>query len=159
MTMVKVVGFTGTREGMSYKQAMTLARLMRDSGIVQFHHGDCVGADEEAHRIVEAEPRPSHHDFHVIVHPPEKSNLRAHCKPVLGAILEPLPYHKRNRAIVEASDLVVGAILHEAETGGTWQTIKYARKQGKYVIVLRPDGSAQHEHVSGHAYVEPFGWD
>lgn len=37
-------------------------------------------------------------------------------------------HQTRNRAMVDRSDLVVFCIQHES--GGAWQTLKYARKQG-----------------------------
>lgn len=43
-------------------------------------------------------------------------------------------YQTRNRAMVDRSDLVVFCIQHES--GGAWQTMKYAKKQGKPCINL-----------------------
>lgn len=43
-------------------------------------------------------------------------------------------YKTRNRAMVDRSDLVVFCIQHES--GGAWQTMKYAKKQGKACINL-----------------------
>ena len=43
-------------------------------------------------------------------------------------------HQTRNRAMVDRSDLVVFCIQHES--GGAWQTIKYAKKQGKPYINL-----------------------
>ena len=43
-------------------------------------------------------------------------------------------HQTRNRAMVDRSDLVVFCIQHE--TGGTWQTMKYAKKKGKTCINL-----------------------
>ena len=41
-------------------------------------------------------------------------------------------HQTRNRAMVDRSDLVVFCIQHES--GGAWQTMKYAKKQGIYYI-------------------------
>ena len=43
-------------------------------------------------------------------------------------------HQTRNRAMVDRSDLVVLCIQHES--GGAWQTMKYAKKQGKPCINL-----------------------
>ena len=43
-------------------------------------------------------------------------------------------HQKRNRAMVDRSDLVVFCI--QRESGGAWQTMKYARKQNKPYINL-----------------------
>ena len=43
-------------------------------------------------------------------------------------------YQIRNREMVDRSDLVVCCI--ERESGGAWQTVKYAMEQGKTVINL-----------------------
>ena len=43
-------------------------------------------------------------------------------------------HQTRNRAMVDKSDLVVFCIQHEK--GGAWQTMKYAKKQGKNYINL-----------------------
>ena len=52
----KSVGFTGTQIGMSPLQKKTFTKLIKfllaDNKITSFHHGDCVGADADAHNIV-----------------------------------------------------------------------------------------------------------
>lgn len=46
-------------------------------------------------------------------------------------------HQARNREMVDRSDLVVFCIQHES--GGAWQTMKYARKQGKPYININDD--------------------
>lgn len=46
--------FSGTREGLTHTQRQALTAVMasyRADGFTVFHHGDCVGADAEAHAI------------------------------------------------------------------------------------------------------------
>jgi hypothetical protein len=43
-------------------------------------------------------------------------------------------YYKRNRKVVDASDIVFAFPINENE-GGTGQTIEYAREKGKQVIL------------------------
>lgn len=48
------IGFTGTREGMAPAQqgaVFAVLTRLRAEGAEWLHHGDCVGADTEAHRI------------------------------------------------------------------------------------------------------------
>src|SRR3972149_10599348 len=120
------VGFTGTRHGMTIEQRSTLENLIElwwPSVMYDFHHGDCVGADEQAAAIFTAQRRGE-----IIVHPPIDNRLRAWCE---GTILEPKPYLDRNRDIVDASDLLIVAPGggREAPTGRTWYTARYARSK------------------------------
>jgi hypothetical protein len=90
-------------------------------GVHTFHHGDCVGADAEAHVIATVL------GFETVVHPPKNEKLRAFCKGDL--ILEPRDYLARNHQIIDATDLLF-AVPDGPETkrSGTWSTIRYARK-------------------------------
>jgi hypothetical protein len=44
------IGFTGTQDGMTDQQKSMLRDLL-DGGTGEFHHGDGIGADSEAHDI------------------------------------------------------------------------------------------------------------
>ena len=51
------IGFTGTQEGMSEKQRSSLRQVLADffaDGARVFRHGDCIGADAQAHAIAKA---------------------------------------------------------------------------------------------------------
>lgn len=100
----------------------------------ELHHGDCVGADAEVHEIAEA-----FGSVTIVSHPPKIDRLRARC--VADEEREPLPYHVRNRAIVDESSLLIAAPKGPESVGsGTWQTVRYAWAQKKPVIVAWPDG-------------------
>ena len=45
-------GFTGTQHGMTDAQKATLRDFLA-AGSGEFHHGDCIGADSEAHDIAD----------------------------------------------------------------------------------------------------------
>ena len=82
------VGFTGTQAGLTPKQKLELRSLLTDyrDDITEFHHGDCIGADADAHEIaaeilgVEC----------IFIHPPEDDKKRAFCKS--PHIARPRPY-------------------------------------------------------------------
>lgn len=103
---------------------------------VEVHHGDCVGVDADANLVaIEAGCR-------VVIHPPVELKHRAFCGDearragVRCLTLEPLPYLVRNHAIVDATDLLVAFPAGpEQLRSGTWSTVRYARKQGKDVLI------------------------
>ena len=133
------VGFTGTQLGMSDHQKEKFAFLLMDILYEDnldredtfFHHGDCVGADAQAHDIVKLTNK-----VFVIIHPPTLGEKRALCKGDL--IKEPAPYLQRNMDIVNSSELIVVAPKSDREElrSGTWATYRYAMKLGKAVILL-----------------------
>jgi len=131
------LGFTGTRHGMSQRQweafELLLCELDGKHGVTEFHHGDCVGADKDAHLSVARTLL----NCDIVIHPPEDPKLRAWM--ISETILRPLPYLERNRAIVNAVDLLVAAPFtnHEEVRSGTWATIRYAKKVGREVHTLR----------------------
>ena len=131
-------GFTGPRIGMTFMQKEKLAVLLSAQSYREFHHGDCVGADAEAHEMALKSGVP------VVIHPPENPILRAHC---LGAskTLPEKDYIDRNHAIVDACDVLIGTPSSKMMVmkSGTWATIRYARKRGKQVILIYPDGSME----------------
>lgn len=131
------VGFTGSREGMSWRQSKTLERLLPYLDVEEFHHGDCQGADFSAHYIVIREPMLGFKG--VVVHPPKERFYRAFCN---GAERrEEKSYLERDRDIVDECDILIAAPLFKdgtkrAQRSGTWYTVNYARNQGKPVVIL-----------------------
>ena len=128
-----IMGFSGTRIGMTDIQKAAVTDLFRVIGPPEIHHGDCQGADEEFHRIAAVTGV-----TRIVVHPPTNPTLRAFCKG--DVVLEPLPYHDRNRAIVANCGLLVAAPQSAYVAGGTWWTIKEAERQGRRTIIIYPDG-------------------
>jgi len=127
---MKIAGFTGTREGMSKKQQMDLAKRLRYHGIEEFHHGDCRGADEQAHLVAQIL------ELKIVGHPPLIDNHRAFC--IFDVEMLPLPYLERNRKIVDSVEILFVAPLtmHEELRSGTWATYRYAKKIGRRCEVL-----------------------
>jgi hypothetical protein len=133
-----VVGFTGTRGPLRLSQLERLCEVVKSLKPTEFHHGDCIGADAKARALAVALGIP------VVIHPPDKDYLRANCKGA-KSILKPLPYLERNKAIVDASDYVIACprTAEEEKRSGTWQTIRYARKVGKALLIIEPKGEAR----------------
>jgi hypothetical protein len=135
------IGFTGTQQGMTGIQAFLLKCELVYTANCEFHHGDCVGADAHAHAIASA------HAFKVVIHPPIKCNKRAWCKGANVTVLPTKDYIARNHDIVDATDMLIATPKTEAEElrSGTWATVRYARKQGKPVVIVYPSGRIERE--------------
>lgn len=131
--MVRVIGFTGTRRGMTIRQKSKLTRILSDLRVKEAHHGDCIGGDEEFHDIV----RLILPACRVIVHPGPKSRFSANCKG--DVILPRKPFLVRNKDIVEACGLLIACPFEWSQQykGGTWHTHNYAQSRGKPILLLR----------------------
>jgi hypothetical protein len=141
------IGFTGTRKGITNIQKKALKELACKIDVDEFHHGDCVGADEEAHKIFGSITK-------IILHPPivkTKNQIasRAYCKADEYRIAK--SYLKRNHNIVDDCNLLIAIPKENKEpshqrAGGTWATIRYARKVSKKITIIWPDGSIWYEN-------------
>lgn len=131
-------GFSGTRDGLSSLQLSALAGiLIQHTG--EFHHGDCVGADTQAHEIAR------HLGYRIVIHPPINDTRRAHN--VGDEILPEAPYQTRNHIIVRETQILLACPKSRQEVGGTWYTINYFRKWmsqhatcGKQGFIILPNG-------------------
>ena len=126
------IGFTGTRQGMTNRQRLAFTLLTTDI-IGVFHHGDCIGADAEAHLLA------SDAFQRIVIHPPTDKKYAANilendhvCR------LSPRAYLDRNHDIVDACALVIAApmTMNEQPRSGTWATVRYARSTQTPVIIL-----------------------
>lgn len=86
------IGFTGTSSGMTPQQLATVRRLFSELRLTHLHHGDCVGADAQAHHLARE------FSAYITVHPPSNDKLRAFC--LGGEGRKPVGYLTRNRHIV-----------------------------------------------------------
>ena len=131
-----VLGFTGTSRGMTPAQHRSVHGVLeiREG---EFHHGDCVGADDEAHQLAILCGA-----FKLHLHPPEDEKARAFCTP-FHVMHERKPYLVRNHDIVDACSLLIATPggYNEVMRSGTWATIRYARKTGTSHVVVWPDGT------------------
>ena len=141
---MKRYGFTGTRHGMTIAQHCTLARIMlcahKSDDQIWWHHGICVGADEESHKLARV------FDFKIKGHPPRS---RRYLADILWAEFDSLAqaegYIERNHAIVdETSSLIATPYTdNEVQRSGTWATVRYAVGRGHDVTIIYPDGKTE----------------
>ena len=129
-------GFTGTQHGMTAKQHTAFGKLIKRLGITEFRHGDDTGADSEAHDIV----RTVLPDCPILIHPPENKFRRAF---KLGDhTFRPKAYLDRNHDIVGHTHCLIATpkTAEEEVRSGTWATVRYAKKIGRPVYVINPNG-------------------
>lgn len=122
------VGFTGSRLGMSAEQKRRLRHLLQLHGATEFHHGDCRGADAQAHDIARDL------GLWIVGHPPTAEGLRAFCHVDEERI--PLPFLARNHMIVRETQLLIAAPSGPPQLrSGTWSTVRYARNRKPFEIL------------------------
>jgi hypothetical protein len=134
-----IVGISATRYGLSDRQLEWLATHMKQFSTTcvsdEFHHGDCIGGDAEAHEIA------LRLGYEVHIHPCTASDeLKANCKGAVK-VYEKLPPLVRNRVIVDTSDIMMICPNTNTEVlrSGTWSTFRYARNMNKAIVLIMPD--------------------
>jgi len=138
------VGFTGTRVNITKEQTKAFKKLIKSFNMIEFHHGDCVGWDAEAHKTIKKMKLPHH--VEIVIHPPHYNGYRAYCKGHL--VLPTKPYLDRNKDIVDQSDMLIACPAgKEKLSSGTWSTVRYARKKDKPVYIILPNGKVKKENV------------
>lgn len=137
--MAMKIGFTGTSKGMTRKQKDTLWDTKVHYGEIEFHHGDCIGADEQAHAIFT--DKVFNQIVKTVIHPPTDPKKRAFCKG--DEILPERPYLDRNKDIVDATEILIATPETSLEVlrSGTWSTVRYAIRRHRLVILIFPDGT------------------
>jgi hypothetical protein len=131
------VGFTGTQRGMTEAQKAHLQIVLCGFGRGgELHHGDCIGADSEAHDVADA------CGYCIILHPPSNPYKRA-WREVPRHLMRPeLPYITRNHRIVNETEWLIAtpSEFEEQLRSGTWSTVRYARRQRRKICLILPDG-------------------
>lgn len=139
-----IIGFTGTRRGMTGAQKFTVGEILSTAdGLAFTRHGDCVGADVEFDYLCGVR------SINVIAHPSDipgtqgGSEQRHADLPYYFHAMPPLPAFVRNYNIVSGCDILLAtpAGFHEEQRSGTWYTIRLARRSGVPVVIVWPDGS------------------
>jgi hypothetical protein len=145
-----VVGFTGTRKGMTPQQLKAFESVLVTLDPREFHHGACVGADADAVRIcrracprtaIVAWPGTSQHAPQQTEH----KNLSVEARNVSDTVHPAQPFKKRNQQIVDAADRMIAAPIDRPfpPGSGTRMTTEMALKDGVPVTVVWPDGEAE----------------
>lgn len=134
--IVNDLGMTGTsRKDLTAKQIDGVLSLVHKLNPMRVHHGVCIKADEQFHKLIEKNfPR-----IHIIGHPP--INQRAMAQGLsFYALWEPKEYLMRNRDIVNVSQTMIALPEGTKETlrSGTWYTVRYARKRCLPVKIIYP---------------------
>lgn len=129
------VGFTGSQYGMTSAQLQTVEAWLKELKPKEFHHGDCIGSDAQAHAIALKLHVP------IVLHPPIIVRKRAYCNGA-ASIKAPQPYLVRNLDIVQSCDLLIAAPKEESEglRSGTWTTVRYARRASLNHRIILPLG-------------------
>lgn len=141
--MATRIGFTGTRAGATLQQLDRLESLLKDykpadssaSSPLEFHHGRCVGADEQAWYVAMAL------GYRTIAHPPIKSRFDAHTAD--DEVRPKRSYLDRNKNIVDETQLLLAAprTFERTIRSGTWHTVRYAEHKKRPIIIIWPDGA------------------
>lgn len=145
-----ILGFTGTRRGMTEAQKQTVIRVFALRKPSRVHHGACEGADRDLWKICRESGR-------YLLLPPiaqtfwpgdEEQHDWAIFSADDGDIVQPVsPYLRRNGSIVRQSDALLSTPKGmEVRRSGTWSTIRFARKLGKPILIVWPDGTTKKEN-------------
>jgi hypothetical protein len=155
------LGFTGTQVGLTQEQARRLAHVLQEvlttHHEVIFHHGDCIGADMQAHALFHDLAIDMQAPSGIVIHPPDNREKRAFADRVRHGsyaripitLRAEFPYLTRNQHIVDETEMLVACPQGHAEAlrSGTWATARAARKAGKRVYVVYPDGGFNSDWV------------
>lgn len=132
--MIKI-GFTGTRRGMTAKQVSEVIHFLasrKTDERDEFHHGNCIGSDEEANihaRLL---------GYWSVAHPPTDNVLES--KKLSCAYREPKDFLVRNVDIVMDTDILIVTPfeMEEVLRSGTWATYRAARRLNKPIKLILP---------------------
>lgn len=143
--VMNAIGFTGTRYGMSRIQRDVVGDILCELRLKlkceEFHHGCCVGADSESAALARDL------GYILVGHPASGTgSLRAMFRS--DKEYRPLSPLRRNKIIVESVMLMIAAPFstEAGQRGGTWYTVRYARKQEKPLMIVYRDGSTVEEN-------------
>ena len=148
MVTVKV-GFTGSRDGLTNDQTLQVHMLLGDlksAGVQTAIHGMCVGADAQFHFMAKAL------GYTMIGMPGvTKTGFPWNRADFEGLVTrEAKPFLDRNKDIVSEADVMIACPKETTEVmrgSGTWATIRYARRVGRPLCIVWPDGTGVVEKV------------
>jgi len=136
------LGFTGTRQGMTAQQKKTCAALIEQYDPYKVIHGMAIGADREFHDLATDSLSLI---ARIVGYPSNIPSQTSPCHDGCDYTEDPKPPLDRNRDIVDHCDILIAAPAEATEQrrGGTWYTIRYAKKLGKHTIIILPDGQVE----------------
>lgn len=134
---MKMLGFTGTCEGMTSKQLKKVKELIEMLEPESVAHGCAIGADRQFHGLTSGIPR---HLYPCNGEQMRWAQANASLHDHLHNIEEPL---ERNQIIVGFAEQMIAtpAERQEQRRSGTWYTIRYALKAGRRLHICWPDGT------------------
>ncbi len=105
---------------------------------INFIHGDCIGADADAHTLCRNVGIRK-----IGSYPCNLKNQRAYTD--ADQIADPAPPLERNRVIADRCDILIAcpSTDHEIQRSGTWATIRHRSRsfQNFQLVIIWPDGS------------------
>lgn len=123
------VGTTGSRNPRPDRVCQRFKRLLIEWGATELHHGDCIGWDQQAHRVA------VDLGLKTVAHPPNVETLRAFCE--ADEIRPALPYLERNERIITSTDKIIAAPDGpEKLRSGTWSTVRKAKSLGVKGVII-----------------------
>ena len=140
---MSIIGFTGTQEGMTRHQQRSLeSYLFSVRRMSTFIHGDCIGADEEAHTIARGL------GFYIAIYPSDIEAKRAFCAGATVVEFPPKSPLQRNRNIVRSCHYLIACPKTPMEQlrSGTWATVRFADTIHKQTLLILPDGTMHKRH-------------
>jgi hypothetical protein len=150
------VGYTGTRHGMSQPQkefvSHALFALCTDpvfrnmsNSTFWFHHGDCVGGDDEATNMARE------YGYKIYRHPPTES-VHNRALQRFDATDLPYSYSGRNQRIAIRAQTMIAAPAPKSV--GTWNAIKHVRALFKPLLIVHQNGLWQEERVTNRTMLD-----
>lgn len=150
-----IVGYTGPRLGLLPPQRHALGEVLASlSGTM--HNGAAEGGDRDAAscwsrlgRVLEFYPCNREQQRWAVLF------ARSHARVTIHPIRPPLVRNREN--LVDPCDLLVATPAgEETPRGGTWSTIRYARRPevGKPVVLVWPDGRVEWERACATCWAD-----
>lgn len=149
-----ILGFTGTRQRMTPAQRAALPSVIAVLP-QRVLHGGAIGADTEFHDFIMTQPLPC--GVAIEIYPADEERQRfwvAQSHDVFYSgrdflvhpVYDPL---KRDGIIAYRCNALLAApiSMNEERRSGTWSTIRRARKFGRPITLLLPDGTIQQEQA------------
>jgi hypothetical protein len=145
-----ILGFTGTRRGMTPAQRAALPSVLAALP-ERVLHGGAEGADEEFHDWIAEHIQNGFKWMECSIYPSSDVRWRYWLDHGVNEQFRSFDVHMpeapltRNRIIAKRCDHLLACPVEADEQlrSGTWATIRAARKLGKLITLILPDGTAR----------------